>query len=82
MNIGSYLENIRKKINEKYAYKDIVVEVIHQVTGILLTRDVITHKHSIVHIEANPLIKSEIFLQKEKILLLLNKKSFSYKDIK
>ncbi len=82
MNIGSYLESIRKKINEKYAYKDIVVAVILQTTGVSLVRDVVKHKHDILHIEAHPLIKAEIILQKEKILKTLHTQGVTYKDIK
>ena len=82
MNIGSYLESIRKKINEKYAYKDIVVAVISQTTGISLIRDVVKHKHDTLHIEAHPLVKAEIFLQKEKILKEIKSQGIVYKDIK
>lgn len=82
MNIGSYLETIRKKINEKYAYKDIVVLCIQQTTGILLARDVIKQKHGVVYIEAHPLIKAEITLKKETLLNLLKEKGVTYSDIK
>ncbi len=82
MNIGSYLESIRKKINEKFAYKDIVVEIIITTTGVTITRDAIKHKNNIIFIDAHPLIKSEIILRKEKILTLLHEKKLPYVDIR
>ena len=68
MNIDKFLEKFRKALNQQEGYKDVVVEVIKNCTGIEIERENIKIKKETLFLNVNSYIRSEIFLYKNKLL--------------
>ena len=73
--IGSYLEKFKKFSQSREFLRNSVSESIKEVCGIDIDSKNIEVKNFTAKIKERPIIKSEIFLKKEKILELLKEKT-------
>jgi len=75
--IAKYLEKFRTMSNSKIVLRNFVAEAIKEACAIDVDKKRIDIKDGIVRIKERPIIKTEIFIKKVKILDLLNKKTNS-----
>ncbi|MFH0755219.1 MAG: hypothetical protein V1910_00945 [bacterium] len=73
--IAKYLEKFRIMSQSRGFLKNSVAEVIKEVCNIEIEKDKIEIKNYIARIKEKPIIKTQIFLKKTKILDILNKKT-------
>jgi len=72
--IGKYLEKFTKLSTSRSFLRESVASSIKEVCGFDIELTKIDEKKGIVRISERPIIKSEIFLKKQKILNSLEKK--------
>jgi hypothetical protein len=72
--IAKYLEKFKVLGNSRNFLRNTVAESIQEVCGITINPQNIVVKDGIARISEKPIIKSEIFLKKVKILEILNEK--------
>ena len=81
-NIGEYLEKFKENYKSRDFIRNSITEAIKEVCGIDIKSSKIEVKNYIAKIKEKPIIKTEIFLKKTKILEALDKKtSGKVKDI-
>ena len=73
--IAKYLEKFTVMANSRHFLRDSVQETIKEVCGIEIDPKKIEVKDFVARINERPIIKSEIFLKKNKILLSLKEKT-------
>lgn len=78
-NISNYLEKFFKITPPKKFYQGEVVEALNKILNINLFEDDVEYRFGTIYIKNNPSIrgalKTEIFLNKEKIIRLLSQKT-------
>lgn len=74
-NIGEYLEKFKTISHSRGLLKNSVAESIKEVCNIDIDPKRIIVKDYVARINEKPIIKTEIFLKKTKILEVLNKKT-------
>jgi len=74
-NIGEYLEKFKIKFQSRDFLRNSVAEAVKEVCDIDIEPKKIEVKNFIARINEKPIIKTSIFLKKEKILEILNKKT-------
>lgn len=67
-NISSYLEKFKQLYSANLYFKDNIVKIVKEVTGIEVNKEVVNYKQGILTIGVKPIQKSELFLKKEKLL--------------
>lgn len=72
--IGKYLEKFKVLSQSRHFLRDSVSETIQEVCNINIDPKNIEVKDTIARISERPIVKTEIFLKKGKILEVLNKK--------
>ncbi len=75
--IAKYLEKFRTMSNSRNFLRNSVAEAVKEVCNIDIEPNKIEVKNYIARINEKPIIKTEIFLKKTKILNLLDKKTGS-----
>jgi hypothetical protein len=75
--IGNYLEKFKKFSQSRDFLRDSVASAIQEACKIEIDSKKIEVKEGIARISERPIIKSEIFLKKAKILAILKEKGFS-----
>lgn len=82
--IGGFLEKFKKILFQKEEVLSVIIKVVSKYTPIILDVKKIKIKNTIIYIEANPIQKSEIFMNKNKILKDLKQeiKHLNFTDIK
>ncbi len=73
--IGSYLEKFKNLSQSRNFLRDSVALSIKEVCNIEIKPENIEVKSSVARISERPIIKSEIFLKKDKILKILKEKT-------
>jgi len=71
--IKVFLEKYKKLTNNHNLLRDIIIDSINNEIGLLLKKEDIKILNNIVYIKTNPILKSEIFINKEKIINSINK---------
>lgn len=74
-NIAKYLEKFKILKNSKFFLRDLVVEGVKKITNIEIDPKKVDVKDGLVRISEKPIIKSEIFIKKAKILEEINSKT-------
>ena len=69
--IKNFLEKFRNIIRSDKELKNKIVESIQKETSVRVSESKIKIKENTAFIQENPIVKSEIFLKKEKILIAL-----------
>ena len=67
-NIGSFLEKFKKFLTSEENIKEEIIKSVLKNTGIEIKGENIKIQDFSIYIKEKPIIKSEIFLKKEKIL--------------
>jgi hypothetical protein len=82
--IGGFLEKFKKILFQKEEILFVIVKTISKHTSIILDVKKIKIKNAIIYIEAKPIQKSEIFMNKNKILEDLKQEvqNLNFVDIK
>lgn len=73
-NLDQFLQKFRHIIPRETLIKDAFIQVIHEIFSLSLNKKEITVRGKIIFLSTSPIIKQEIFLQKENILKLLSEK--------
>lgn len=73
--IAQYLEKFRIRFQSRDFLRNSVAEAVKEVCGIEIEPSKIEVKNYIARISEKPIIKTQIFLKKGKILDILNKKT-------
>ena len=73
--IAKYLEKFKVMSNSKVFLKKTVAEAIKEVCGIEIEPQKIEIKNYLARINEKPIIKTQIFIKKTKLLEILNKKT-------
>lgn len=73
-NIGSFFDRFRNKVAGQVYNHSIVVDTIKKYTGISLDIKDIKISSGIIKLQTSSLIKNEIFIKKDQILLDINNK--------
>ncbi len=74
MQISKLLENFKKITPPDYYIKNSVASVIKDVSGFNLNKKNISYRNGIVYIKTKQSYKSEIFINKQKIISILKEK--------
>lgn len=80
-NIKDYLNKFKIILKEKDDFYDSIIEIINNVINIKINKNNIKIKNNFIFIKSSPIIKSEIFINKDKILSLLKEKNINIIDI-
>jgi hypothetical protein len=70
-----------KLIPDPKREKDLILKVILDVTGVELNLDSVEYSNQIVKISCHPIIKSKLFMYKDKILNSLNNELKKYDKV-
>lgn len=83
-NIKGFLDGFKNKILSSQIEKEIIVRVFNKILNINILKEDIDIKKETIFVKVNPYIKSEIFLNKDKILKEIKKQGIekTVKDIK
>ncbi|MFA6340770.1 MAG: hypothetical protein WCX27_00815 [Candidatus Paceibacterota bacterium] len=73
--IGSYLEKFKNLSQSRNFLRDSVALAVKEACGFDIKTENIIVKSAVARINARPVIKTEIFLKKEKILKILKEKT-------
>ncbi len=73
-NIGEYLEKFKIRHQSRDSLRNSVADVIKEICGIEIEPKKIEIKNFIARINERPIVKTQIFLKKQKILEILDKK--------
>ena len=74
-NIGEYLEKFRIRYQTRDFLRNSVAEAVKEVCQIEIEPKKIEVKNFIARINEKPIVKTQIFLKKQKILEILDKKT-------
>ena len=74
-NIAEYLEKFKLRYQARDFLRNSVAEVVKKVCGIEIDPKKIEVKNFIARVNEKPIIKTQIFLKKTKILEILDKKT-------
>ncbi len=66
--IGSFLDKFKKLLSSGKQEKEIIIRAIHNITGGEIKESDIRISGKTLYIKANPQLKNEIFIKKDKIL--------------
>lgn len=66
--IDSYLERLRNITPPDEAVRSSAQKIIAEVAGLKLSKESISLRRGVLYIQAGPVVKSEIFLKKQKII--------------
>ncbi len=72
-NLEGFLKKFRLIVGARESERSAVSDVLTSVLGVKLSEDSIVIKNKTISINCSPIIKSQIFLNKSKILAELNK---------
>lgn len=67
-NINSFFGKIFKKITEEESLKEFIISLLHKKLNNTFTKEDVVIKDSVLCVQAHPLFKQELFLQKKSIL--------------
>ncbi len=73
--IAKYLEKFKILSNSRFFLRNSVVEAVKEVCGIEIEPAKIEVKNYTARINEKPIVKTQIFIKKSKIIELLNKKT-------
>ncbi len=73
-NISQYLEKISKVYNQNISLREAVVGSLKDLVKIELSDKDLILKNGILNIKTNPVIKTEIFIKKKRIIEEINKR--------
>ena len=71
-NIDKYLGKFKKNLNSNTTNTEIIIEIVKQITGIILKKEKIEIKDGVLYIKDSPLIKNKIFINKNKLIKSLS----------
>ena len=72
--IGDLLKKFKTLVPREKIVKDEMISAVFEETGILLQSEEISFQNGVIFIKTNPVIKNELFMRKQKILLEIKKK--------
>ena len=67
-NISKFLENFKQALFKEEDFKDSVIKILKEKTGIFIERKSIILRNNVISIQTDTYIKTEIFLRKDEIL--------------
>lgn len=73
--LSNYLLKFTKLLSTHVNLKKITIESILEIVRIDVPENSITIKDSIITIKANPIVKTELFIRKDKLIKLINTKA-------
>ena len=72
--IGDLLKKFKTLVPREKIVKDETIRAVFEETGILLQSEEIFFQNGVIFIKTNPVIKNELFMRKQKILLEIKNK--------
>ena len=81
-NIQQFLEKYRKRLFGEEERLNAVLAAIKDGSSVVLNKKELAVKNGTIYLHAAPAIKNEIFLHKERILLLCKERGLRFTDIR
>jgi hypothetical protein len=79
--ITKFLEKYKKQLLGDDERKETFCMIVNKISGIVLQTSDIEFKGHVVTIRTNPVVKNELFLFKEKILIAMKESGLFFTDI-
>lgn len=79
--INSFFGNLSKIINKNDILNDSIIYTINQKTKVLLNNKDFVVRNNNIYIKTSPIVRNEILINKENILLSLKEKNISILDM-
>lgn len=73
--IGDYLEIYRKRLFSAEDQKNVIIQAIQRVSGVIINEDDVVIKKSVVIIKTDSVTRNQLFIYKQKILEEIQKTS-------
>jgi len=80
-NISEFLDKFKNILSKGYGLRDVIIVSVKDITGLDIKIEKIKISNDTAFIKTSPVIKSEIYLKKEKILQKINS-NFKYPVLK
>ena len=81
-NIQQFLEKYRKRLFGEEEKRHAVLAAIKEGSRVVLSEKELAFKNGTIHLHTDPVIKNEIFLHKERILLLCKERNLPFTDVR
>ena len=81
-NISQFLEKFKRFETSEIGTRETIAQALKEIVGINVPLESITYKNAVITLSVEGMVRSELYIKKQKILEMLQKSMVHLKDIR